>query len=237
MISKEELKNALIGKRKLHDHDGHKASGLHGDANLIYFMHDLLEKNKFFIETGTYIGGTLRYLAENHTDVEFKSCELISQVFYYALRNCSHLNNTEIFNLTSTKFINSIVNDIKSNKFKFDGIPVFWLDAHGENIDEAPVKEEIKYIVDNLKDYIILVDDTYNPNYPKQFSQLSINYFDTFLDDYNAIWPTYESTYLYQDDKLILAKPEGSAGFSSWCCITNIEEIKNHMIFKEGTND
>ena len=130
-------------------------SGFHGDSYLQNLVKYLAKDVSCFIETGTNVGSTLHYFANNNKEVTCFSCEPDQMSYYEALRNTKALLNVSINNTDSMTFLDAII--AQNPNLKNEKV-LFWLDAHGYGF-EWPLREEIKFITANFKSAYILIDD------------------------------------------------------------------------------
>ena len=71
--------------------------GFHGDLQLIEVIENLLKNCTTFVETGSYHGCTIYYIANNFKNIQSYSCELNSQNYAIAIENTKECNNAQIF--------------------------------------------------------------------------------------------------------------------------------------------
>lgn len=129
--------------------------GFHGDQYLLDLI-DYIFKNKaasYFIETGTYVGSTLAYVARTYPAITCLSCEPDRASFREAQKNCKGLANVAIFNERSDRFVHRI-----SKVNIIDTCNLFWLDAHGQGF-EWPLRDEISFVTGNFRQAYIIIDD------------------------------------------------------------------------------
>ena len=136
--------------------------GFHGDQYLLNLVNFLLLESKYFIETGTRRGVTLKYVADCYKNLKLFSCEPNKEFFSIAEDNLKGYNNCKIYNESSQSFIPEIleIHEIDEN------LSFFFLDAHGKGF-EWPLKQEIEQITNRLSKAIILIDDFKVPNNPQ----------------------------------------------------------------------
>lgn len=110
-----------------------------------------------FIETGTYLGDTLNYIAR--TGVQCISIELSESLYNDARRRFKAFDNVKLVQGDSGKKIPEILSDLR--------VPVlFWLDGHysagitAKAETHTPVSSELRAILDHpVKQHVILIDD------------------------------------------------------------------------------
>lgn len=129
--------------------------GFHGDLYLLQLVGVLMQRSTYFIETGTNVGSTLRYVACAYPWVRCVSCEPDNQAFLEAVEHTSKLPNVTIYNEISQEFLPRLVSRYGS---LFEKDVVFWLDAHGYGF-QWPLKEEISFITSKFKRAYVLIDD------------------------------------------------------------------------------
>jgi hypothetical protein len=166
----------------------------HGDKIFIDIISEKLEESKYFIETGTAYGDTLKFIVDNFKKIKAISCEpdenRYSIVTKFLQKDCDIIKTTspDIFNYISEKYPDS-----------FNQKTVFWLDAHGEYNGEIfwPLREEIEFIKSNYKDYYILIDDFKNP-FNNNFCfdmvgniECGMEYIKDLVLDDNVYYPNY----------------------------------------------
>lgn len=115
---------------------------------------------KYVIETGTEYGFTTKYFSQFCENV--LSIEKSKPIFKIAKKNLKNEKNVKLI-LNDSKNLKSILETENSDK-KIENIDqiFFYLDAHSE--DDYPLLDEISYIVNNYKNYILLIDDFEVPN-------------------------------------------------------------------------
>lgn len=133
--------------------------GFHGDQYLLNILNFFFLKCKNFIETGTNVGKTLKYVADGYKHLNLYSCELDKEFYLKAKENLNKFSNCNIFNESSQYFLNKIFDTYNLKK----DLNFFYLDAHGWGY-KWNLKNEIKIITNKLKKAIILIDDFKVPN-------------------------------------------------------------------------
>jgi len=152
--------------------------GFHGDQYLLNILNFFLLECKNFIETGTNIGTTLKYVADGYKHLNLYSCEPNKKLYLKAKEKLNKYLKCKIFNEVSQKFLSKILNiyDLKKD------LNFFFLDAHGNDY-EWSLKNEIKIITNKLKKAIILIDDFSVP----YNSYFRYGYYNNEKCDKNAI--------------------------------------------------
>ena len=172
--------------------------GFHGDKYLINLV-DIIIKNyniSYFIETGTNVGSTLKYVGENY-NVNCLSCEPDMVSYKEALKNIKEITNKNIniFNIKSQSFIQHIKEKMD---YLYKEPTLFWLDAHGWGF-EWPLQEEISFITKNFEKGFVLIDDFKVPHLPcfgfdyYDGYECSYEYIEDFIrtDSYELYYPNY----------------------------------------------
>lgn len=136
--------------------------GFHGDQYLLNLVNFLLLESKYFIETGTRRGVTLKYVADAYKNLKLFSCEPNKEFFSIAEVKLKGYNKCKIYNEPSQSFIPEILEIHELN----ENLSFFFLDAHGKGF-EWPLKQEIEQITNRLSKAIILIDDFKVPNNPQ----------------------------------------------------------------------
>lgn len=124
-----------------------------GKNPMHYIYEDLgIKKNcKYFVETGTHLGGSVSVALELGFEKIF-SCELMQERFSHCMEKFEDDENVYLWNGTSLDCFPEIVS-------KLDQKSLFWLDAHGEG-GGVPTFEELDIIAtSSIKDHSILIDD------------------------------------------------------------------------------
>lgn len=128
---------------------------LNGQENRKKIITEILTKIKFdcIVETGTEYGFSTKYFSQFSNNII--SVEKSKPVFFIANHNLIEEKNIKLI-LNDSKNLNLILNsqnidlDSKSNVF-------FYLDAHAE--DDYPLIEEISFILNKFKNFILVIDD------------------------------------------------------------------------------
>ena len=116
---------------------------------------EILSKINFtnIVETGTEYGFTTKYLSQFCKKII--TIEKSKPIYLIAKKNLSNDTNIKLV-LNDSKNLDKILGD-ENIKFKNDENTFFYLDAHSD--DDYPLQDEIKYIVENYKNFILLIDD------------------------------------------------------------------------------
>ena len=134
-----------------------------------------------WVETGTYLGDTTKFLASNFPNSKIFSLEPQNSIFKFAKFRLRRKTNVEIINGSSEEMFEQILN-------KLDGPVNFWLDGHfsgditfqGESI--SPIIKELNLIekyearmgnfvvfIDDIRDF----DEDLNSGYPSRDALVS----------------------------------------------------------------
>jgi hypothetical protein len=121
----------------------------HNDLHLQRFVKGAIGTGlEAFIETGTFRGDSLRWIAKEFPNLPCLSCES-SRIFYAWARARVKGKNTRIYLADSRRFLAECVGSYGSG--------LFWLDAHwGEN---WPILDEMKIIMKSGVKGVVLIDD------------------------------------------------------------------------------
>lgn len=110
-----------------------------------------------FVETGTYLGDTLGFIARFHT--QCTSIELSEDLYEAACKRFSAFSNVNLIHGDSAVRLPELLQSIKQPT-------LFWLDGHYSagvtargNVD-TPISEELRAILEHsVKEHVILIDD------------------------------------------------------------------------------
>lgn len=150
-----ELRKIRVSSKKMPKSFRHGIQvGFHADPVLLSIVRFLGEKSKFFIETGSGYGASIRYLSYKCPDLKIFSCENDLVHFNISKRQCEGRKNIKIFFQNSVDFLEDLLN---SEPLIREERVVFWLDAHWDK--NWPLMDEVGIIVENFKNAIILIDD------------------------------------------------------------------------------
>jgi predicted O-methyltransferase YrrM len=130
-----------------------KHSGFHGDAIAKELVRIIIKKCNVtsFIETGTYHGFTIKYVANLDDALPIFTCELNKSIYKSAKKNLKNLKNVTIRNMSSEKFL------VETLKKEIGKTPLFYLDAHWYKY--WPLYDELTIITENCDKAIIIIDD------------------------------------------------------------------------------
>lgn len=135
------------------------AAPFHGDIMFIETIYEILASSKFFLETGTAYGDTLKFVIDNFKNLKAVSCE--PDDFRHE-RTRNFIPEAEIVKTTSPDIFEYVE---KKYPETFTEKSVFWLDAHGEYNGKIfwPLRAELNFILKNYQEFFILIDDFKNP--------------------------------------------------------------------------
>ena len=195
--------------------EGNSHPGFHGDIRLIEILEDYILSSDVFIETGTYLAGTLYYVASNFKNVQCYSCEPVNKFYDYACSVVADCSNVHIAHEASPDFLNNLV---KNNPALKTQRCTFWLDGHGQSLDSSPLPSEINFIMSNFQNAAIFIDDLQVPEIPDFQWQFSWKYFEDIIkscsDNFAVAIPNYG-----KDQTSCISE------LSGWGLITNREDI------------
>ena len=115
--------------------------------------------NSIWIETGTYLGETTKFLSR-HASIVY-SIEPEPKLFSNAKKYLAKYENVKLLNGTSEKIFQELLPKITGNVN-------FWLDGHYsagstyKGLQDTPIIEELMYISENLQHFnkvCVLIDD------------------------------------------------------------------------------
>lgn len=133
---------------------------LHGDKTLKSLMDEIVQNwdATAFVETGTFVGDTAKYVALRYPNVKVFTCEINKRWLKLAKRFCEGISNIEFFQGQSPEFLDGLRDFLKGER------PIFWLDAHWG--DYWPLVGETK-LISSLPRYVIMIDDFEVPGRPR----------------------------------------------------------------------
>jgi len=141
-----------------------EAAGFNAQLHRKKIFSDLMAAFNFevIVETGTFIGNTTGYLTTT-TQARIFTCEANRTFLSLAKSRLSGLANIHFTQGDSRQFLRTLfASELLPAKLSK---PVFfYLDAHWH--DDLPLGDEIQIIAENLKDFVIMVDDFQVPNEP-----------------------------------------------------------------------
>jgi predicted O-methyltransferase YrrM len=161
MTVKEILKRSKIAKkivihyRRIGYRRMVRSEGLpfNGDKILIRMVDFLLTecRVKQFVETGTYLGHTCRYIASHHPYLPITTVESNPDFYNASQIELQKYGNVKSILADSAVTVSKVVQD------GIDGLPLFFLDAHWN--DYLPLPDEIQCIGKYLNNAIIVIHD------------------------------------------------------------------------------
>ncbi len=105
-----------------------------------------------FVETGTFMGSTTEFLAQNFPSTPIHSSEVTDDFYKKARERLSTYRNIHLFKGDSTLFLTRLIKETNLGK-----TPLFFLDAHW--FDNWPLEKEVKLISEKLKKALIIIHD------------------------------------------------------------------------------
>lgn len=135
--------------------------GFHGDRYLLEVVDAYLSRASHFVETGTNVGSTLRYVASRYPQVQCRSCEPDLGAFNAAQDNLRGFPRAVIDNTDSISFMQGIADWLPEHG---TGL-VCWLDAHGHGF-RWPLREEVEFFSGRYPEAAIFIDDFKVPARP-----------------------------------------------------------------------
>lgn len=113
---------------------------------------------KQFIETGTYLGDTLAFIAHDKA-VKCTSIELADDYFSEAIRRFASYPNVDLLHGDSGSLLPEYVQELREPA-------LFWLDGHfsggstAKGGADTPISAELTAVLDSpIKNHIVLIDD------------------------------------------------------------------------------
>lgn len=128
----------------------------HNDPHMVVVIRDLIEKVRpdRWIETGTHLGWTSVWLAENYPDLAVYTVENCEPFFEMAYDNLFPFPQVALTYGHSPEYLEKLLPLLRR------GLSVFWLDAHwAPKGGGGPLLEECKLLTEMLDRYVIIVDD------------------------------------------------------------------------------
>ena len=124
------------------------------NKNPMYYVYEYfgIGKNcKYFVETGTHLGGSVEVALELGFEKVF-SCEFMQDRYEFCMDKFKGNDNVYLWNGSSLDTFPEIISLL-------DQKSLFWLDAHGEG-GGVPTFEELDLIKESsIKNHNILIDD------------------------------------------------------------------------------
>ena len=163
----DNLFKQIDQKNQTHKYVPYRAKyevAFHGDSYLLELCDSVLKGAKTFIETGTYYGHTLEYVARKFGHLSLYSCEPETTHFIGAQAKVkAYKNNITLRQAASPNFLYSIA---RENPSITDKDTVFWIDAHSFG-HTWPLLDEIRFITKNFQKAYIFIDDFKIPGRPE----------------------------------------------------------------------
>jgi predicted O-methyltransferase YrrM len=113
-----------------------------------------------FVETGTYLGDSTRFVAEETPGVEIATCEVDPRMAVRARRRLGRYDRITLVEGSSEQFVARCLAD-----FPQDARPVFFLDAHW--YDFWPLPDELRSISSSRLSCAVVIDDFEIPGRPE----------------------------------------------------------------------
>jgi len=117
--------------------------------NLVRHIMATLKPDRF-VETGTHMGWTDMWMAEQYPSLPIYTVEIDNQYYATAVHNCKRYPHIKLYHMSSPDFLRLIYDELKK------GLTFFSLDAHWWQ--HVPLRDECKVIV-TLDKYVALLDD------------------------------------------------------------------------------
>lgn len=132
--------------------------GFHGDQVYQALMLELIRTFQAtrFIETGTNLGDSTRFIAEAYPHIEVLTCELSPRLANRARRRLRHLPNVKLANASSETFLARHLEATGP-----DTTEIFFLDAHW--YDAWPLQKELRAISQDPRNAVVVIDDFFIP--------------------------------------------------------------------------
>lgn len=124
----------------------------HEDDRIEESIRHIIELGKpdRFVETGSHMGWTCHWVAENYPNLPIYTVEVDVEFYNKARENLEPFSQVSVKHGTSPEFLQSLLPVLKN------GLNLFWLDAHW--YPPVPLKRECE-VVSTLDKYICLIDD------------------------------------------------------------------------------
>ena len=125
----------------------------HADKNFETVMRDLFVQVRpsCFVETGTHMGWTSCWVAENYPGLPIHTVEVDAAYFRLASENLAPYPWAKVTLGSSPEFLEKLVPSLAG------GTPLVWADAHWWQ--PVPLREECRIISESLDRYVVVVDD------------------------------------------------------------------------------
>lgn len=157
----------------------------------------------YFIETGTYLGGTTAWASEIFQTV--LTIEFSGELFQEAKEKFSKSHNVECFLGDSREQLQKII-------VQLEGPSIFWLDAHWSggitygDKDQCPLIEELEILNESQHNHFIFIDDArlfLSPPQPPH----QVKYWPNFCEIIDALRKKYSDKYIVIIEDVIIAVP------------------------------
>lgn len=179
--------------------------GFHGDKVLQNFVKKIFSSFPItsFIETGTFLGNSTRYVADLRPKMPVLSCEVKKDFFMISEKRLKKYKNVKLYFGSSPNFLREVL-----NSKDLGGLPCFFLDAHW--YDYWPLEDEIEIITSFCDKAIIIIDDFEIPGKPEfnfNTSNQKICGFDLIeskmnkKNSYQALMPAYSQKDAFLKEK------------------------------------
>ncbi len=173
--------------------------GFHGDTYLLGLVDEVIKQIQpaHFIETGTNVGTTARYVARTYPQLQIHSCEPDGMVFAKAQETVRGCPNAHLYNQPSPDFLYKLY---EQQPAIASSLNLFWLDAHDYGF-EWPLKDELAFISQQHTQAAILIDDAQVPDQPQFYhcgyegQECNLDYMLAALTKekrYHFFYPTYQ---------------------------------------------
>ncbi len=132
--------------------------GFNGQRLRKQIFTDLIHLIEFdaIIETGTMIGNTTGYMAEQ-SKLPIHSCESDRRFYLMAKKRLAEFKNIHFVHGDSRQFLKALSRDVMPERSVF-----FYLDAHWN--EDLPLREELKVISRTWERFVVMIDDFKVPN-------------------------------------------------------------------------
>lgn len=137
--------------------------GFHGDRYLLSLVDGIMRSADAFVETGTNVGSTARYVARKCPQVAVYSCEPDPDAFRVAQQTLAGLDNATLYNLGSPEFLDVVHAD---HPGLLRSTNLYFLDAHGYGF-AWPLRDEVEFITQRLDRGVFIIDDFEVPGKPE----------------------------------------------------------------------